>query len=119
MSEAATQEPTYKPIGGGSFWPKDGDEGTSLIGVLLAKEQTTSRFDGKEQIVLTLQKPDEDIKKVGVTSGLKSSEPYMKPGRAYRITYQGKEKGKGPLPFKKFQVAEIENYDPKHFEVPF
>lgn len=117
MSEQTTDF-KYKPIGGGSFWPKDEDEGKALYGVLLSKDLQTSRFNGDQQVVLTIECADGSIKKVGVSSGLKSSEPSMKQGRAYRITYEGKRKGKGPLPFKAFRVDEIENYDPAQV-VPF
>lgn len=109
---------TYKEIGGGSFWPKDTDEGTALIGVLLSKEQGKSNFNGEPQLVLTFELPDGSVRKVGVSAGLKSAEPQMRQGRAYKITYEGKKKGKGPNPFKAFRTQEIENYDPAQV-VPF
>ncbi len=110
----------YKPIGGGGeFWPKDSDEGTSLIGLLVAKEEVENRFNpGTSQVLLTFQTADESMKRIAVSAGLKSKEPYMHQGRAYRVTFEGRKKGKGPLPFKSFSVSEIENYDPAQV-VPF
>jgi len=112
----------YVPIGGGGgWWPKEGDEGTSLIGVLTGRREEPSKLKaGTIQRILIFRKPDGTSVNVSVTAGLVRDEPLLEEGKAYSIPYEGKKKGKGPQPFKSFgQIQRLDGYDPSEFVVPF
>lgn len=105
MSETQAK---YKRIGGGDYWPKDSDQGTSLLGILKGRTEEAGKFGS--QVVLHIETPDGGVKLVSVTAGLKRANDQMSEGKAYRITYTGRQQGKGPLPFKRFEVDLIEGY---------